>query len=63
MTSQSLGTFLTASEIARALGISKSGIFNLIRRGEFPAGVKIGKSRRWNMAEIQSWLEKQGTRS
>lgn len=62
MESHSLGTFLTASEIAKAFGISKSGVFNLLKRGDFPAGVKIGRSRRWNMAEIQSWLEGQGAR-
>lgn len=48
---------LDAKEVARRFGLSKAGIFNLVKKGIFPAGVKIGHSRRWSSFEIADWLE------
>ena len=52
-----LGIFLNAKELSRTLGISRSGLFQLVRRGELPAGVKLGHSRRWQVSELKSFLE------
>ena len=54
-----LTELINVQEISRAYGITKSGIFNLIKQGKFPAGVKIGGSRRWNPAEVENWVKKQ----
>ena len=52
-----LGNFVSATELASALGIARSGIFNLVKAGKFPHGVKIGRSRRWNVQEVKEWLK------
>ena len=54
-----LGIFLNAKELSRTLGISRSGLFQLVRRGELPAGVKLGHSRRWQVSEVRDWLQAQ----
>ena len=55
---EGLGTYLTAAQITSAFGICRSGIFALMNRGEFPAGIKIGRSRRWALSDIQAWLKR-----
>ena len=54
---EGLGTYLSASQITSAFGICRSGIFTLMSRGEFPAGVKIGRCRRWALSDVQAWLD------
>lgn len=41
------------------LGLSRSRVYELIRDGQFPLPVKIGKSARWVRAETDQWLAKQ----
>lgn len=53
-----LGSYCNATELAKALGISRSGIFTLVRNGEFPKGIRLGHSRRWCLSEVKSWLDK-----
>ena len=52
-----LGNFVSATELATALGIARSGIFNLVKAGKFPRGIKIGRNRRWNIQEVKEWLQ------
>ena len=54
-----LGKFIDATEIAHVFGLSRPGIFNLIKAGKFPPGIKIGRSRRWNLNDVQAWIENQ----
>lgn len=56
-----LDTYLNSKQLSKALGLSRSGIFSLVRRGILPKGILIGRSRRWNMAELQTFL-KEGTK-
>ena len=49
-------SYITAKQIAQALRLSKSGFYALYRSGRFPAGVKIGHSRRWRLSEVQEAL-------
>jgi prophage regulatory protein len=43
--------------VCEAVGLSTSRIYDLIRRGEFPAGDLIGaQSRRWKSTDIAAWL-------
>ena len=55
---EGLGIYLSAAQITRAFGICRSGIFALMNRGEFPAGIKIGRSRRWALSDVQAWLDR-----
>lgn len=54
---KSLGTFLNATQIAQDLGLSRSGIFNLIRSGNFPKGIKMGNSLRWEYEDVRAWID------
>lgn len=56
---EALDIFVNARELAQNFKLSRSGIFNLIKRGNFPEGIKIGRCRRWKLKEIQTWIEKQ----
>ena len=55
----SLCTFVNAKELAKSFGLSRSGIFNLIKSSNFPTGIKIGRCRRWRLKEIQTWIASQ----
>lgn len=59
MNAEKLGVFISAKEIARIFGISKSGMFNLLKRGDFPVGMKIGRNRRWRLSELEAWIDSQ----
>lgn len=51
--------FISSKEIARILGISKSGVFQLTQRGEFPVGIRVGRNRRWRLSDVQTWIDAQ----
>lgn len=51
--------YVNASTLAQALGISRSGLFQLVKRGELPQGYRLGHSRRWCLEEVKDWLKKQ----
>ena len=61
---EAIGTWLTAAQLAQSFGLSRSGVFNLIRNGRFPRGIKIGKSRRWDVDDVRAWIDAQkGTKA
>ena len=51
-----LGSYVGVRELSRALGLSRTGIYTLCRRGELPQGIRLGHSRRWNVQEISEFL-------
>ena len=51
-----LGEYLTASELAQSLKVSRSCVYSLIRRGILPAGLKLGHVRRWPLNVVQQAL-------
>lgn len=53
----SLGEYANATQLAECLGLSRSGLYALQRRGDFPAGIKLGRCRRWAVSQIKEWLE------
>ena len=46
-------------EVASATGITKSGLLSMIKKGIFPHGIKIGACRRWNIDDVNNWLDNQ----
>lgn len=45
-------------ELVKMLKLTHAGIYYLIKRGQFPKGIKLGtKSRAWSESEIKAWLE------
>ena len=53
---EGLDTYLNVKHLKEALGISRAGLNTLIKSGEFPAGIKIGRSRKWGLSEVQAWI-------
>lgn len=50
--------FLRLDEVREKTGLSKSAIYNQIRKGEFPASVPIGsRTVAWLESDINEWLE------
>ena len=46
------------TEVVRLTGLCKSSIYLLIKRNQFPSGVKIGKlASGWSSVSVQSWIE------
>ncbi|MDW8371840.1 MAG: AlpA family phage regulatory protein [Geminicoccaceae bacterium] len=48
---------LKIGEVVNITGISKSVIYAMVRRGEFPPPIKIGyKTARWSSEEVYAWM-------
>lgn len=45
------------SEVMGRVGLSKATVYAWIKRGEFPAQVRLGASSRWVEGEIENWIE------
>ena len=51
---------LTPDDIMQALRLSRSTVYNMLKRGEIPS-VKIGNMLRVNKSDFEHWLEKHTT--
>ncbi len=50
--------YVSASDIARMLKISRGSVYNMRRNGDLPEGVKIGGNvRRWSLTELNAFLK------
>ena len=54
-----MSDFLTIRELAAQLKVTKATLFSLMKRGQFPAGVRIGRCRRWDVDKVNEWLDTQ----
>lgn len=54
---EELGTYYNATQLSQALGVSRSAIFSLARRGALPPGVKVGHARRWAVSDVKQALK------
>lgn len=52
-------TYLNAQEIAAHLGISRSGIYSLMKSSHFPSPIKFGRLSRWKVDDLKQWLNSQ----
>ncbi len=43
--------------LSEYVSFGRSRIYQLIQDGSFPAPIKIGKSSRWSMLEVDAWVE------
>ena len=49
---------LTRREVESYVRLSRASIYTMMRRGAFPAPIKIGaQAVRWRKSEIDDWLE------
>lgn len=49
--------YCNVRQLCNALNMSRSAIYGLAKRGLFPAGIRIGRSHRWQVQEVRNWLE------
>jgi excisionase family DNA binding protein len=50
---------LKINEVCNLLSISKSTIYNLINEGKLCAPIKIGRSSRWRLSYLESFIDRQ----
>jgi excisionase family DNA binding protein len=48
---------LTISQAAKRLGISRSLLYKLLKKGEGPPTVQFGRSTRVQVTSLQKWVE------
>lgn len=47
-------------EVQRRVSLSRSQIYKLIKQGQFPSQVKLGRRRSaWNADDVEKWLQRQ----
>jgi prophage regulatory protein len=54
-----MNTLMTIQQVTEATSLSRTTIWRLQQRGEFPKGIKISEARvGYSVAEINKWIEK-----
>lgn len=43
--------------ITKLTGLTDKWFYKLIKEGQFPKPIKLGRSSRWKQSEIEDWLE------
>lgn len=55
--------FVDIKFITRLTGLSDKWFYKLIKDGEFPKPIKLGRSSRWLKSEIENWLQERIAKS
>lgn len=55
MNGNTMGSLLTAEQVAKRLGVGRSTVFSLMGRGDL-ASVKIGRLRRVTEASLEDYI-------
>ncbi|MBG5949428.1 AlpA family transcriptional regulator [Proteus terrae] len=55
--------FVDMKFITRLTGLTDKWFYKLIKDGEFPKPIKLGRSSRWLKSEIENWLQERITES
>ena len=54
-----MGDLLTRQELQAMLGISRSGLYLLMRDNGLPRPIRLGpQTNRWRRHEVENWLAK-----
>ena len=48
----------SAAEVCSILNVSRATFHNLVRRGDAPESVQIGKRKKYTETSIKKWLDK-----
>ncbi|MGE8127733.1 helix-turn-helix transcriptional regulator [Methylobacterium sp. NPDC080182] len=53
---------LRIEAVTAKTGISKSGVYAMVARGEFPAPVRVGpRASRWRSGAVDEWIRRRLT--
>ncbi|MTC56789.1 MULTISPECIES: helix-turn-helix transcriptional regulator [Providencia] len=55
--------FVDIKFITCLTGLSDKWFYKLIKDGEFPKPIKLGRSSRWLKSEIENWLQERIAKS
>lgn len=50
-------TLLNMNDLLKMLKAKKSTMYNWIKEGIFPKGIKIGRAIRWHKEDVEQWIE------
>ncbi len=45
------------NEVMLITGFKKTAIYSWVKSGEFPHPVRIGRSARWSLEEVEAWIQ------
>lgn len=49
--------FVDMAFITRLTGLTDKWFYKLIKDGDFPKPIKLGRSSRWLQSEVHTWLQ------
>lgn len=52
-----MDNYVPVQGVAQYLGVSRNTVHVLVKRGILPCGVKLGRSRRWKLSDIERAVE------
>lgn len=52
-------TLIDMKFICERLGMMDKWIYKLIQDGRFPKPIKLGRSSKWKLSEVDQWLQDQ----
>lgn len=52
-------TLIDMKFICEHLGMTDKWIYKLIQNGRFPKPIKLGRSSKWKLSEVDQWLQDQ----
>lgn len=52
-------TLLRTQQVCEYLGVCRQTLYQMRKRGEFPAPVKVGAQLRWRVSDLEAWTEAQ----
>jgi prophage regulatory protein len=57
------GTIIRLPQVEESVGLKKSAIYKLIKAGDFPSQIKLGKrASGWLESAVQTWIQKKAGR-
>ena len=61
---QEMQRIMRLPEVLGMIGMRRSWLFDEIKAGRFPAGIKLGvRARGWTVESIEAWLEERAEQS
>jgi prophage regulatory protein len=54
-----MNRLLRVQQVEAATGFRRSWIYEMVRRGQFPPPVKLGRSSAWIEAEVEAYIDAQ----
>ena len=49
--------FLTYREVSQITGLNRATVSRMVKRGDLPAPIYLGKNPRWHRESFEAWLD------